>query len=187
MPDTQTARMLIMSIPSLSETTVELIHATVKPLTRKGVSDYLRLYEQRHDWTSNAIREVHGVSSTSSVNKTSGSRCTETECVGPHPEKECWSRPENFDKKEKFLARRRNNGSSKPTAPKSAVKGVRKVTRPSASNIESNNVISFHTSYEDVTMEASSAQAGSSVWALHDTGATHHVFKDKSLFLSDKF
>lgn len=104
MPDTQTARMLIMSIPSLSETTVELIHATVKPLTRKGVSDYLRLYEQRHDWTSNAIREVHGVSSASSVKKTTGSRCTESECVGPHPEKECWSKPENFDKKEKFLA-----------------------------------------------------------------------------------
>lgn len=41
LPDTQTARMLIMSIPSLSETTVELIYTTVKPLTRKGVADYL--------------------------------------------------------------------------------------------------------------------------------------------------
>lgn len=106
MPDTQTARMLIMSLPALSETTVELIHATVKPLTRKGVSDYLRQYEQRHEWTSSAIREVNGVSASSSggSKKTSNVRCSELVCVGPHPERECWSKPENFDKREKFLS-----------------------------------------------------------------------------------
>lgn len=104
MPDTQTARMLIQSIPTLSETTVELIHATVTPLTRKGVSDYLRKYEQRYDWTSNAIREANGVGTVNSVKKVSASRCSETVCVGPHPEKECWSKPENLEKKEKFLA-----------------------------------------------------------------------------------
>lgn len=69
MPDTQTARMLIMSIPTLSETTIELIYATVTPLTRKGVSDYLRKYEQRHDWSSTAIREANGVGSVNSVKK----------------------------------------------------------------------------------------------------------------------
>lgn len=69
MPDTQTARMLILSIPSRSETNVELIHATVKPLTQKGVSNYLRQYEQRHDWTSSAIREVKGVNVSSAAGR----------------------------------------------------------------------------------------------------------------------
>lgn len=46
MTDTQSARMLILSIPSLSETTIELIYATVHLLTRKGVSDYLQQYKQ---------------------------------------------------------------------------------------------------------------------------------------------
>lgn len=117
MPDTQTARMLIMSIPTLSETTVELIHATVIPLTRKGVSDYLRQYDQRHKWTSSAIREVNGVnaSSTSSSKKTGGPRCSETVCLGPHSERECWAKPENFDKRDRFLARRRGNPSASST------------------------------------------------------------------------
>lgn len=127
MPDTQTARMLIMSITSLSETTVESIYATVTPLTRKGVSDYLRLYEQRHEWSSTAIREANGVGSVNSVKKISGSRCSETVCVGPHPEKECWSKPENREKKESFLARRKSPNSTSSSSNKHTVRGVKKV------------------------------------------------------------
>lgn len=43
MSDIQSARLLIKTVGDrLSETTRELIHQTVKPLTRQGVSDYLK-------------------------------------------------------------------------------------------------------------------------------------------------
>ena len=112
MSDTQSAWMLILSIPSLSETTIELIHTTVNPLSRKGVADYLRQYEQRHEWSSNAIREVNGVSASTVQKKSSATKCTESECIGPHPAKDCWSKPENHEKRDKFLSRRRNQNSS---------------------------------------------------------------------------
>lgn len=180
MPDTQTARMLIMSIPSLSEKTVELIHATVKPLTQKGVSDYLRLYDQRHNWSSSAIQEANGVSASNVQKKGQNAQCSESECLGPNPSKDCWAKPSNFDKRDKFLARRRgykstNNSAS---ASHSSVKGVKKVTLPSASAVHLDEVLTFHTSFEDVAISASAVQAGPNNWALHDTGATHHVFKN---------
>lgn len=188
MPDTQTARMLIMSIPSLPETTVELIHATVKPLTRKGVSDYLRLYEQRHEWTSSAIREANGASASNSQKKGSDVRCTEDHCVGPHPSKECWSKPANFEKRDKFLARRRGGTtSSGPSSSHTAVRGVKKVTQPSANAAAASDSLAFHTSYEDVEASASAVQTGPSEWALHDTGAAHHMFKDRKFFVDSTF
>lgn len=186
--DTQTARMLILSIPTLPETTVELIYATVKPLTRKGVSDYLRQYEQRHDWTSKAIREAHGVEVGRNKKTQGGARCTETVCVGPHPSKECWSRPENFEKKERFLARRKGQSSSNTTSTpaKTSVRGFKKVSRPSASAVSSDNVLSLHSSYGDVTAECSATRT-EGLWGLHDSGSTHHVFNNRSLFTDESF
>lgn len=183
MPDSQTARMLILSIPTLPETTIELIHATVKPLTRKGVSDYLRQYEQRHEWTSSAMREVNGVSATGSSGskKNSGPKCTEDVCVGPHPSKECWSKPENHDKRDRFIFRRRGNPSANSTTP-NKVRGVKKVNKASTNSVTSTDVVSFHTSYEDVIATANAVQKSPDDSALHDTGATHHVFKDETLF-----
>lgn len=58
MSDQQSARMLISSIPTLSETTTELIHTQVVPLTQKGVCNYLREYETRQGWSSPAMREA---------------------------------------------------------------------------------------------------------------------------------
>lgn len=95
MPDSQTAHILIMSILLLSEPTVKLIHATVEPLTCKGVEGYLRMYEQHHDCFTNAIQAAHEVASANSVKKATEVRCTESISAGPHPEKECWSKPEN--------------------------------------------------------------------------------------------
>lgn len=131
MTDTQSARMLILSIPSLSETTIELIYATVRPLTRKGVSDYLRQYEQRHEWSSHAIREVNGVSAGQSQKKNSSSKCTESECVGPHPARDCWSKPENFEKRDKYFARRKGQTSTASVAGQgqpAGIRGIKKVT-----------------------------------------------------------
>lgn len=93
MTDHQSARMLIDSISTLSETTTELIHAQVVPLTRQGVADYLREYESCQGWNSQAMREANAAigNSSQSTRKTTGrGRCTKEVCVGPNPEKECW-------------------------------------------------------------------------------------------------
>lgn len=183
MTDTQSARMLILSIPTLSETTIELIHATVKPLSRKGVSDYLRQYEQRHDWSSNAIQEANGASACQVQKKSSGSRCSETECVGPHPAKECWSKPINFEKRDKFLSQRRTqNMSSSNNQQTSAIRGMKKVNRPAAHATTVEDALIFHTTYTDQSCEVAAVKGGDEDWALHDTGATHHVFKDEKFF-----
>lgn len=47
MSDHRSAQMLIDSILTRSETTSELIHAQVSPLTRQGVADYLQEYKTR--------------------------------------------------------------------------------------------------------------------------------------------
>ncbi|EGF98745.1 uncharacterized protein MELLADRAFT_69096 [Melampsora larici-populina 98AG31] len=130
--DIQSARMLIGAIPSLSIETKEYIHNTVVPLTREGVGTYLRKYEERHGWSSAAIREVNAVS-VRPTKKVSG-ECTPDECYGPHLAKNCWSKPENVDKRQAFLSKIRGKtgggtaSSSAPQRPKSpTVKGVKKV------------------------------------------------------------
>lgn len=185
MPDTQTTQMLIMSLPSLSDTTVKLIHATVKPLNCKGVSDYLRQYKQRHKWTSSAIFEVNGVSASSGVGskKSFGSKCTEQTCFGPHPSKDCWLEPENFNKRDKFLSRRRGNPSASLTnSCKEKYKGIKKISHPSANSASASDILSLHTSFKDVSASVNTVHTVNSDRALHNTGATHHVFNDSDMF-----
>lgn len=190
MTDTQSARMLIMSIPSFSETTIKLICATVWPLTRKGVSDYLRLYEQRHEWSSHAIREVNGVAAGQSQKKNTTTKCTETECIGPHPAGDCWSKPENFEKRDKYFARRKGQSSTASgsgQSPSSNIRGVKKVIRPTVHSVSSGDPLAFHTAFKDMGGSASAVHTGHDDWALHDTGATHHVFKDPKFFKNELF
>lgn len=61
MSDVQSARLLIKTLSSrLSETTLELIYQTVKPLTRRGVSEYLKEYEARNGgFSTAATREAN--------------------------------------------------------------------------------------------------------------------------------
>lgn len=66
MTDHQSARFLVDSVTTLTETTTELIHAQVVTLTRQGVADYLREYESRQGWTSQAMREANAAIGTSS-------------------------------------------------------------------------------------------------------------------------
>lgn len=162
----------------------------------------------RHKWSSKAIREANGASASAVHRRTSDNpRCSESVCVGPHPSKDCWSKPENHEKRDKFLARRRgqlNVNSSASTKP--SIKGIKKVNRPSANASSSDSFLSFHTHLEDdsgdestvtghvhntlfvdVTAEASAAHEGDDQWALHDTGATHHVFREQSLFFESLF
>lgn len=64
---------------------------------------------------------------------------------------------------------------------------MKKVNRPSVHAASTEDTLSFHTIFEDVSCSTSAAQSGSDEWALHDTGATHHVFKDRKFFVNDSF
>ena len=81
-----------------------------------------------------------------------------------------------------MVRRRGIQNPSQPTASQTNVKGAKKVNRPSASTVANDNATIFHTSSEDVAASASAVQVGPNQWALHDTGATHHVFKKRKLF-----
>lgn len=91
MSDVQSARLLIKTLSSrLLETTLELIYQTVKPLTRRGVSEYLKEYEARNGGFSTAsTREANLAMSASSnaaqsSSKQSRVKCTRDKCVGVH-------------------------------------------------------------------------------------------------------
>lgn len=107
--DAQSARQLLSAIPSLPNNVIDNIHDKVDPLTRRGVLKYLIEYEERHGWTSPAIREANNASASQSTSTTDrkSEGCTPTVCVGPHMEKNCWSKPENAEKRKAFLARQR--------------------------------------------------------------------------------
>lgn len=67
------------------------------------------------------------------------------------------------------------------------IRGRKKVSPPSANSVSTSgnsSVLALHTSFEDIdTPEAAVAsKSGGQVWALHDTGATHHLFNDIRLF-----
>lgn len=64
---------------------------------------------------------------------------------------------------------------------------MKKVVRPAAYVTSTSESLAFHTSFEDVTCSASAVQTGSDEWALHNRGATHHVFKDRKYFKEDSF
>lgn len=105
MDNTQSAIRLINSIERLSESTVEFIHSTISPLTRREVSRYLREYDMRHNFVTEATREARTVERSANITSR-GKRieCTETVCKGPHPADRCWSKPVNFPERDNFLA-----------------------------------------------------------------------------------
>lgn len=91
MTDVQSARLLIKTMSGrLSETTLELIYQTVKPLTRRGVLEYLKEYEARNGGFSTAsTREANLTiaAASSALQSTSRSirvKCTKEKCVGVH-------------------------------------------------------------------------------------------------------
>lgn len=195
MDDTQSALRLIDSIDRLSESTVEFIHSTITPLSRKGVVKYLRDFDTRHNF--NTVSSANASEANSTQNHFKGRRieCTESVCKGPHPSERCWLKPENFKERDDFLARRRAcrvnpTGRSHPSS-LPPIRGMKKVT-PSANLItETFDRISLHTSYEDVTgsetpaaHSSKSQSTNSTMWALHDTGATHHMFNSADVFVA---
>lgn len=202
MDDTQSAIQLIDSIDRLTESTVEFIHSTISPLTRREVSKYLREYDMRHNFVTEATREARNVEqSANTVSRGRRIECTETVCKGPHPADRCWSKPVNFPERDDFLARRRANrtGWSQKTSSTSAVRGshppvrgMKRLTNPTASAnsvTQSEEMMSLHTSFEIVgtspSANASTSSSSGVVWALHDTGATNHMFNSRAMFVAD--
>lgn len=215
MDDVESALRMLDSMESrLTEVTVELIHKTVILFSRREVIKYLRDYDSRHNFSTEATREANRVEVFANAPVKTKERCTETVCHGPHSSDKCWSKPQNFKERDDFLARRRNGrpgwnrkapGSSNSS---SQVRGMKKVGQPLANTIFSTSDFlslnaEFHDldltsnsttspignmiSFEDVTQDGPSTCAtkkyNDTIWALQDTGATHHMFNNKTLFM----
>lgn len=157
MSDIQSARLLIKTVGDrLSETTKELIHQTLKPLTRQGVTDYLKEYELRNGgFSTAATREANHTYASSSVasqslSKTGRVKCTREKCVGVHhtPD-ECFSNPINAKKREAWIAKKEaerqrysNHSKAQP------ISGMKELTAPAASVAEINSeYLSFNSEF----------------------------------------
>lgn len=141
MSDIQSARLLIRTLSGrLSETTLELIYQTVKPLSRRGVSEYLKEYEARNGgFSTAATREANLLVAASSNSIQSNSRptlvkCTREKCVGiHHTPDQCFSKPANFKLRDEWLAKKEaeRSGTFKPKS--NQVIGMKEILAPSAS------------------------------------------------------
>lgn len=142
MSDVQSARLLIKTLGDrLTETTKELIYQTVKPLTRQGVTDYLKEYELRNGgFTTAAIREANASSASppeaaQSLSRSARVKCTKEKCVGvQHSAEECSSKPQNYKKHDAWIAKKEAERANSVNPPRiNNIVGMREVTAPSAS------------------------------------------------------
>lgn len=192
MDESQIARQLIGSLKSGYEVTVAIIYRTVDPLTFDSVASILRETDSEAGLTASPAIQACLASQTSRQGDTSRkpypsrrAKCSETECLGPHLEANCFSRPENASKREKWIAERESErGGRSKSQKKSAatVRGMKTVGNPGANA----SMLSFHTSFCDISLNKATLVANSisplAVWALLDTGASHHMFNDPTLF-----
>lgn len=141
MSDVQSARLLIKTMSGrLSETTLELIYQTVKPMTWRGVSEYLKEYEARNGGFSTAsTREANLAISASSNAVQSGSRttrakCTKDRCIGVHHSPEnCFSKPSNFKLRDDWLAKKEAERNVSQRQKSNTIVGMKEISAPSAS------------------------------------------------------
>lgn len=153
MSDVQSARLLLKTIGDrLSETTKELVYQTVKPLTRLGVSEYLKEYELRNGgFSTAATREANSVTSSQPLaaqitSRAARLRCTREKCVGVHhSSEECFSKPQNFKKRDAWIAKKESERSnSSGYSRNNHQSGMKELTAPSASMAEnSSDFLSF--------------------------------------------
>lgn len=164
MSDVQSARLLIKTLGDrLSETTKELIYQTVKPLTRQGVTDYLKEYELRNGgFTTAAIREANSSSSSApeaaqTMSRTVRVKCTKEKCVGvQHSPEECFSKPQNFKKRDAWIAKKEAERANSSNPPRNTqIVGMKEVSAPAASLAEiSSEYLSFNSEFHDtITIE----------------------------------
>lgn len=160
MDDVESALRMLDSMESrLTEVTLELIHKTVILFSRREVIKYLRDYDSRHNFSTEATREANRVEVFANAPVKTKERCTETVCHGPHSSDKCWSKPQNFKERDDFLARRRNGrpgwnrkapGSSNSS---SQVRGMKKVGQPLANTIFStSDFLSLNAGFHDLDL-----------------------------------
>lgn len=181
MSDVQSARLLIKTLGDrLTETTKELVYQTVKPLTRQGVTDYLKEYELRNGgFTTAAIREANASSAgppeaAQSVSRSARVKCSKEKCVGVHhTAEECFSKPQNFKKRDAWIAKKdaeRANSSNPPRS--NSIVGMKELSAPAASLAEnSSEYLSFNSEFIE-TFSMNEAEDDSLLIATHPNQPT---------------
>lgn len=194
MSETQATRLLINTLRPEYDTVVKMIFMTVKELTLPKVSALLLESEvQSGGWANSAVyRLSSAAASTSSSQPQRRAKCTQSVCVGPHDRSECFELPQNSEKKAAWIAKQEAGQAARSRARPtndSVVRGIRTVNAPTSSTA---SMPSFYTSLDVVTIQSETIEASPAVsvsdtsgrWALLDTGASHHMFNDESLFVA---
>lgn len=191
MDKSQIARTFIGSLKSGYEVTIAIIYRTVDPLTFDKVAAIFRESDSEAGLTASPAIQACLASRSPQPSQLSHHsyrrpKCTESTCQGPHSEAECFAKPRNSAKREKWIAEREaersgHNRVSKKSA--SNVRGVKIVGSPSANT----SMLSFCTTFGESALSftnptAAGVSTRTSDWALLDTGASHHMFNNESLF-----
>lgn len=185
MSDVQSARLLIKTLASrLSETTLELIYQTVKPLTRRGVSEYLKEYEARNGgFSTAATREANMSMSASSsaaptTSRSTRVKCTKDKCVGVHHSPgDCFAKPVNFRKRDEWLSMKEAERSRTNKPRSTPVAGMKEITAPAASMaVSSDSIISFNCEFEQI--DESIEDIGSGNGTISTVHASPSIYDD---------
>lgn len=150
---------------------------------------------QSGGWANLAVCQLStAAASSSNLFNDNGKRakCTELVCVAPHDKLECFERPENAEKKVLWIAKQEAGRAARLKHSNLDVSGVRGVETVKEPMANSALMMSFYTLYglvelSDTSVEASVAISASqplSTWALLDTGASHVMFNDETLFVA---
>lgn len=191
----QSARTLIKSLKPGYEVTVKLIYRTVSPLTFLEVKRKLLKSQDEEEFQTPSMAQANiataSHTSNSEANTSNGKSCTADKCVGnlfktPHLAKDCFKRPENFDKRDQWIAekedlRRKKNQKGKEVTSATHYRGLKKLTPPEVSN----TMLTFHTSFNfpqdfkfdfnDSNNHVDESEDGSYITAVeeNDTQMTH--------------
>lgn len=158
MSTSQAARTLINSLKPGYEVTVKMIYQTVTPLTFLQVKHELLKSQDEEEFQTPSMIQANiataSHASTTEANSSSDRSCTADKCVGnmfktPHLPKDCFKKPENFDKRDLWISekedlRKRKNRKGRGIPSTSHIRGLKKLTRPEASN----SMLTFHTSFD---------------------------------------
>lgn len=115
MATSQASRTLLRSLKPGYELTVKFIYRTIKPLTLEAVKKELLESEDEDKFETEAMAQVnyanHSTNASNSNTEANASKkfCTEDNCIGqsfkfPHEPKDCFKKPHNFNKRDKWIA-----------------------------------------------------------------------------------
>lgn len=149
----QAARTLIKSLKPRHEVTVKMIYRTISPLTFIEVKRELLKSQDEEEFQTPSMAQANLATASHSEANTSQDRsCTSDTCVGhmsktPHAAKDCFKKPANFDKRDQWIAekeeqrRKKNRKGKGSVASTTNLRGLKKLSRPEASNA----MLTFHT------------------------------------------